>query len=216
MSYQSKFTIIREEYSGTPLDQDTIAADPFAQFARWLDEVLELEIPLGNAMTLATADAAGQPSARVVLLKEVDERGFVFFSNYNSRKGRELEDNPRAALLFWWPTLQRQVRVEGSVERIDTGESDAYFNTRPRPSNLSAMASPQSQVISDREWLEQRVAELSTYWADKELVRPEGWGGYRLVPGRFEFWQGRADRLHDRMCYSAGQDGRWSMDRLAP
>lgn len=216
MSYESKFTTIREEYSGTPLDRATIADDPFVQLARWLDDVLALGLSLANAMTLATADAAGQPSARIVLLKGFDERGLVFFSNYNSRKGRELDDNPRAALLFWWPPLQRQIRIEGAVERTGKDESDAYFAARPRASNLSAMGSPQSQVIPDREWLEGRVDELRTSWADKELVRPEGWGGYRLVPRVFEFWQGRADRLHDRLCYSLEHSGRWRIDRLAP
>jgi pyridoxamine 5'-phosphate oxidase len=181
-----------------------------------MDDVLELDVPLANAMTLATADATGQPSARIVLLKGFDERGLVFFSNYGSRKGRELENNPKAALLFWWQPLQRQIRIEGVVERTDKDESDAYFMSRPRASNLSAMGSPQSQVIPGREWLEERVAELGAYWADKELVRPEGWGGYRLVPRTFEFWQGRADRLHDRLCYSLDQSGRWCIDRLAP
>jgi pyridoxamine 5'-phosphate oxidase len=216
MSYESRFTSIREEYRGTPLDRETIADDPFVQLAGWMDDVLELDIPLANAMTLATADATGQPSARIVLLKGFDERGLVFFSNYSSRKGRELEDNPKAALLLWWQPLQRQIRIEGVVERTGRDESDAYFSARPRASNLSAMGSPQSQVIPGREWLETRVAELDAGWADEELVRPEDWGGYRLVPRAFEFWQGRADRLHDRMCYSLDQSGRWRIDRLAP
>lgn len=216
MTYDSKFQLIREEYSGTPLSEETIEPDPFRQFGRWLDDVLELDIPLSNGMTLATVDATGQPAARVVLLKSYDEHGLVFFSNYDSRKARELENNPKAAVLFWWQPLQRQVRIEGIVERIAKDESDAYFASRPRASNLSAMGSPQSRVIPGRQWLEEQVKDLSARWADKELVRPEDWGGYRLVPAHFEFWQGRPDRLHDRLCY-ARQDGEhWQITRLAP
>lgn len=216
MSQESKFLRLREEYSGIPLTEDSISVDPFQQFGRWFDEILELDIPMSNAMTLATVDRSGQPSARVVLLKACDGRGFVFYTNYTSRKGLELQDNPRAALLFWWPPVHRQVRIEGTVERVSLAESDEYFASRPRDSNLSAMASPQSQVVPDRRWLEERVSALRQSFAEQELARPADWGGFRLVPVRFEFWQGRPDRLHDRLCYSLEPAGGWRVARLAP
>ena len=216
MSHDSKLAGMRREYSGPPLTKESVAGDPFAQFTRWFDEVVAQEVPIGNGMTLATVDADGQPSARIVLLKSFDERGFVFFTNYGSRKGRELGNNPKAALLFWWEPLQRQIRIEGEVERVSDAESDAYFASRPRASNLSAMASPQSQPIPNRQWLQQRVAQLREQWAGKELERPPLWGGYRLIPRYFEFWQGRTDRMHDRVCYRLQRGGTWQLECMAP
>ena len=206
---------LREEYLGEPLDETTVAASPVEQFERWFTEVLEIDLPLANGMTLATTDAEGRPAARVVLLKAYDEHGFTFFTNYESSKSRALEATGLAALLFWWAPLHRQVRIEGAVERVSEGESDAYFATRPRDSNLSAMASPQSQVIEDRRWLTDRVMETRHAWAGKDLARPRQWGGYRVIPRSFEFWQGRGDRMHDRLCYRL-VDGGWVLERLAP
>jgi pyridoxamine 5'-phosphate oxidase len=206
---------LREEYEGEPLAAEDLVADPLAQLRSWLDRAAEAGLPLANGMTLATAGAGGQPSARVVLLKEIDRRGLVFFTSYESRKGRELAANPRAALLFWWPPLHRQVRVEGIVERIAPEESDAYFRSRPRDSNVSAAASPQSRVLASRRELEELVAEARRVAGDRELERPASWGGYRLVPHEVEFFQGRKDRLHDRLRYRLDR-GSWRIERLAP
>lgn len=212
---QSVFDRLRVEYEGKPLDEEDLAADPIAQFQRWFDDASAAELPLANGMTLATVDADGQPSARVVLLKGVDERGFVFFTSYESRKAKALEHGGVAALMFWWVPLSRQVRIEGQVERVSAQESDAYFATRPRDSNLSAMASPQSQVVPGRAWLVEQVAATRQTWDDRALERPAGWGGYRVVPRTVEFWQGRPDRLHDRLRYR--RDGSaWVIERLAP
>lgn len=206
---------LREEYDGTPLGEDTVAEDPIEQFRRWFQEASGRNIRIANGMTLATATPDGRPSARIVLLKHYDERGFVFFTNYTSRKGRELEENGSAALLFWWAELERQVRIEGDIERVSVEESDEYFRSRPRQSNLSAMASPQSQVVPGRAWLEHEVDKLSQAWTNQDLTRPLHWGGYRVVPGVFEFWQGRLDRLHDRLRYTRHRDA-WRLERLAP
>ena len=206
---------LREEYAGTPLTEAQVDSDPVEQFRRWLDDAVCAEMPLANAMTLATADASGRPSARVVLLKQADERGFVFFTSYESRKGRELEANAEAALVFWWPPLHRQVRVEGRVERLEAALSDAYFHERPYASNLSAVASPQSQPVSGREELEARVQAACERYPEGVLGRPATWGGYRLTPREIELWQGREDRLHDRLRYR--REGKaWRLDRLAP
>jgi pyridoxamine 5'-phosphate oxidase len=209
------FEKLREEYEGTPLDEAELAASPVEQFERWFAAAAAVGVAVANGMTLATVDERGVPAARVVLLKGVDARGFVFFTNYDSRKGRELDGTGRAALVFWWPPLSRQVRVEGSVERVSVAESDDYFATRPRESNLSAMASPQSQPVENRAWLSARVAEARQAWDGKALERPEHWGGYRVVPHRVEFWQGRRDRLHDRLCYLREGES-WKIVRLAP
>jgi pyridoxamine 5'-phosphate oxidase len=206
---------LREEYAGTPLHEGEVDADPIAQFRRWFDEAVRAQMPLANGMTLATADAQGRPSARVVLLKQADERGFVFFTNYESRKGRELSANPEAALVFWWAALHRQVRVEGRVERLEAEASDRYFGERPYASNLSAAASPQSRAVQSREELERRVEELRAARPEGALERPASWGGYRLVPRAVEFWQGREDRLHDRLRYER-DGGSWRLERLAP
>src|SRR4051812_31517986 len=167
-------------------------------------------------MTLATVGAQGRPSARVVLLRKLDERGFCFFTNYESRKGQELAANPWAALLFWWGRLERQVRIEGEVERLSEAESDAYYHSRPLGSQLGAWASPQSQVIANRDFLEERLAGLESEYADHAPPRPPFWGGYRLVPTVFEFWQGGPHRLHDRLRYQLQTDGSWQIERLAP
>lgn len=209
------FEALREEYEGTPLDEAALAASPIEQFERWFADAAAAGVQVANGMTLATVDEHGAPSARVVLLKGVDARGFVFFTNYESRKGRALESTGRAALVFWWPPLSRQVRVEGSVERVSAAESDAYFATRPRESNLGAMASPQSRPVENRAWLSERVAEVRRAWDGKPLERPVHWGGYRVVPHMVEFWQGRRDRLHDRLCYLREAES-WKIVRLAP
>jgi pyridoxamine 5'-phosphate oxidase len=205
---------LRKEYVRGRLTEAAADPDPIRQFAAWFAEAATAGVIEPNAMTLATATPDGWPSARMVLLKQFDERGFVFFSNYRSRKGAELAANPRAALCLWWPPLERQVRVEGTVERLGVAESRAYFASRPRGSRLGALASPQSAVIPSREALERRFAELeSAYPGDVPL--PEGWGGLRVVPDTIEFWQGRADRLHDRLRYRRDQGG-WTRERLAP
>lgn len=209
------FADLRKDYAGGPLDESEVAANPVEQFRRWFDEAVAAGIPMANAMTLATTSPEGRPTARIVLLKGFDDQGFVFFTNYESRKGRELEATGLAALLFWWEPLDRQVRIEGAVERVSDQESDTYFATRPRESSLSAMASPQSRVVDSRRWLTDRVLEVSREWAGKDLVRPPQWGGYRVVPACFELWQGRPDRLHDRLCYRLAK-GVWTIERLAP
>jgi len=210
-----RFDELRVEYEARGLSEADADPDPFVLLRIWFDEAIAAELPLANGMTLATCGRDGQPSARVVLLKEIDDRGLVFFSNYDSRKGRELAANPRAALVLWWIPLHRQVRIEGVVEQLSAEESDAYFSTRPRESNLSAMASSQSQVVRNRRRLEARVDELRQQWEGRELERPGVWGGYRLVPHQFEFFQGRADRVHDRLRYQARGET-WVIDRLFP
>lgn len=210
------FHELREEYRGAPLDERRVDPEPLALFARWFDDAVRADIRLANGMTLATVGPDGQPSARIVLLKSIDEHGLVFFTSHHSRKAGDLAGQPRAALLFWWMPLERQVRVEGTVEQVPGEISDEYFATRPRASNLSAMASPQSEVVADRRVLEDRVAELEVEWQGKDLERPPHWGGYRLAPAMFEFWQGRLDRLHDRVRYRRSDDGSWQIARLAP
>lgn len=191
-------------------------ADPVRQFADWFVQATAAGLAAPEAAALATATADGAPSARMVLVKAADERGFTFYSNYESRKGRELAANPRAALLFYWSELGRQVRVEGSVGRVTAEESAVYVRSRARGSQLSALASPQSRPVEGRAVLEQRVAELRDRYADRELPLPTAWGGFRLVPATFEFWQNRADRLHDRLRYTRQPDGLWTLERLAP
>ena len=205
---------IRTDYKKGALDDEHADADPIAQFGRWWDEALNSQLPEVNAMTLATADAGGVPSARVLLLKGYDERGFVFFTNYDSRKGRELAANPQAALLFFWPELERQVRIEGLVERIAAEESDAYYRSRPLASRIGAWASPQSEPIPSKAWLMGRAAEMGLRHG-LNPDRPPQWGGYRLRPEVMEFWQGRPSRLHDRLRYQRVGSG-WERTRLAP
>ena len=198
------------------LDERTADPDPLKQFQQWFDEARAKVSPLPEAMTLATTTTDGKPSARLVLLKQVDERGFVFYTNYRSSKARDLEANPFAALVFYWPQLERQVRVEGTVTRTSAAESDEYFRSRPRDSQIGALSSPQSEAIPNRDVLEQRLAELEKEYRDREVERPAHWGGYRLKPDRVEFWKGRPSRLHDRLLYERQADGSWIMKRLAP
>ena len=203
--------IFRSLDAMTPLSRGDLDPDPLVQFRRWFAEA-EVAVPAAEKMALATASADGSPSVRMVLMKQADEDGLVFFSHYPSRKGRELEENPRAALLFYWEPLGRQVRVEGTVARVSDTESDAYFATRPLGARLSAVASPQSRPVESREWLERRVAELA---AAGEPARPEWWGGFRLVPDAWEFWQHGDDRLHERFTYRREGEG-WAIERLGP
>ena len=198
------------------LDERDVDANPIRQFQIWFDEAVGRGLPLAEAMTLCTATTDGRPSARMVLLKGVAESGFVFYTNYRSRKARELDANPFAALVFYWEPLERQVRVEGRVTRISADESDKYFQTRPRESQFGAIASPQSEVIESREVLEQEFQELEEKYSDRTIERPAHWGGYRLVPERIEFWKGRPGRLHDRLLYELQADGSWNRSRLAP
>ena len=205
---------LRRQYSQGELDITSVHSDPIVQFGKWMDEVLAADIDEPTAMTLATADLSGKPSARMVLLKGYDDRGFVFFTNYESRKGREITANPRVALVLYWKELERQVRIEGTVTKVSAAESDEYFASRPPESRAGAIASPQSRVISDRKNLEDRMKELLTM-DEKDLVRPEHWGGFRVMPETVEFWQGRTGRLHDRILYTRTKKG-WKLQRLAP
>jgi pyridoxamine 5'-phosphate oxidase len=197
------------------LSEDRVQSDPVAQFAQWYERAQAVVKPLPDAVALATATPAGHPSLRMVLLKGFDAHGFVFYTNYRSRKGRELARNTRAALLFYWGELERQVRIDGRVEKLMARESDEYFATRPRGSQLSSWASPQSNVVAGRGPLERRYAAFARKYPDA-VPRPPQWGGYRLAPETFEFWQGREDRLHDRILYRRVRGGRWRIERLAP
>ena len=207
---------IRKDYRQQGLGEGDVDSDPFRQFRVWFDDAVNAGLLEPNAMTLATASRDGRPSARMVLLKGFDERGFVFYTNYESRKGRDLVETPYAALIFFWGDLERQVRIEGTVERVATEESDLYFHSRPEGSQIGAVASHQSQVIASREVIEQRVAELSEEYAGREIPRPAYWGGFRVVPESIEFWQGRPNRLHDRLRYRREDDGVWVIERLSP
>ncbi len=206
---------MRREYAQLGFSEAEAAPDPVAQFRKWFAEALEVDIPDPTAMTLATSTAGGHPSARTVLLKDVNEEGFAFYSNYDSRKAREMDENPHASLVFWWQPLDRQVRIEGEVSRLSGPLSDAYFALRPRGSQISAWASPQSDVMAGREALEQRGDEVRARYQGEDIPRPPNWGGYVLQPHSMEFWQGRPDRLHDRLRYSRAADG-WKIERLAP
>jgi len=198
------------------LDEGDLDADPFAQLSRWFEEAQASGNPQPDAMALATATADGRPSVRMVILKEVDRRGLVFYTNSRSQKGLELEANPRAAVALSWPELHRQARVTGTIEALSREESDAYFRTRPRDAQLSAMISRQSAPVESRAILEQRYAEAAARYRDQEVPLPEDWGGIRVVPEMFEFWQGRPSRLHDRLRYVRAADGTWTIERLQP
>lgn len=204
---------LRNEYKKRKLNKEDLNANPLEQFKLWLDEAINSGVEEPTAMTLATVDKESNPSARIVLLKFVNENGFAFFTNYNSKKGKELSDNPNAALVFFWPELERQVRVKGKVEKLDASISDEYFKTRPKESRISAIISPQSKPIPNREFLENKVKEFIT--KNSEIIRPPYWGGFILLPTEIEFWQGRENRLHDRFLYERKKK-RWKISRLAP
>jgi len=206
---------IRKDYTLKSLDISDVNNSPFEQFHQWLREAISAEALEVNAMTLSTLHADGYPNGRVVLLKELDY-GFVFFSNYQSEKGQELENHPKASLTFFWPELERQVRVMGTVEKISESQSDEYFLSRPKGSQIGAWASPQSHKIRSREVLEERLKEMQLRFEEEKLVRPPHWGGYRVLPHKIEFWQGRPSRLHDRILYEKNEAGAWTISRLAP
>lgn len=206
---------LRREYSLKSLNESEVSANPIAQFEFWLNEAIDSQLPEPNAMTLATSTFEGKPSARVVLLKQFNAEGFSFFTNYDSRKGKNLLQNPYAALVFFWPELERQVRIEGKVARVSDSESDKYFRTRPEKSKIGAWASPQSSVIPSRRYLENLMSDFDEEFHNKSIARPKNWGGYILKPTLFEFWQGRPNRLHDRIQYLFINE-KWVIERLAP
>ena len=207
---------IRKDYKLQSLTETDVAADPFTQFTTWWREAVNSHIEEVNAMTLATVTPEGKPDARIVLLKGYDEKGFNFFSNYNSRKGQELAAHPYASLVFFWKELERQVRIEGTIEILDGSESDAYHQSRPELSRIAAWASPQSQVIPGRQVLEDNVEKYRQQFTNGNIPRPPHWGGYKVIPQHFEFWQGRRSRLHDRLKYIKTETGEWQLVRLAP
>lgn len=207
---------IRKDYKMHSLNEQEVSKSPFKQFHQWFEEAIESSVDEVNAMTLATASAAGVPSARIVLLKGYDENGFVFFTNYNSYKGQDLAENPRACLVFFWKELERQIRITGLVQKVSPQESDEYFLSRPSGSRIGAWVSPQSQVIRDRKWLDENETAQLKKFEGKEITRPNHWGGYKVKPITIEFWQGRSNRLHDRIQYSLDEAGEWKVERLAP
>jgi pyridoxamine 5'-phosphate oxidase len=207
---------IRKEYKLHSLSENEVDRDPIRQFTRWWQETIASEIDEANAMTLSTASAQGKPFARIVLLKGYDNNGFVFFTNYESKKGKEIGENPRATLLFFWKELERQVRIEGTVEKVNEKDSDAYFSSRPLESRIGAWASPQSRIIESRETLEANVQKIKQQFPGENIPRPPHWGGYIVVPETIEFWQGRPNRLHDRILYTLIAQNNWSIQRLAP
>jgi len=207
---------IRKEYTQKALVESEMETDPIRQFNIWWQDAIEAKIIEVNAMTLATASADGMPSARTVLMKGFSEKGFIFFTNYNSFKGQQLSENPKASLLFFWKELERQVRITGIVEKLASEESNAYFQSRPRESQVGAVASPQSQVIESRQWLDEKYKEVDKQFKNITVEKPPHWGGYIVRPVIIEFWQGRPGRLHDRILYSLLEDASWKIERLAP
>ncbi len=216
MSADNSLTHIRKDYKMQSLLESDVADNPFIQFKKWWDEAIKSKIEEVNAMTLATCNNQGKPSARIVLLKGIQDDGFIFFTNYESRKGKEIENNPNACLVFFWKELERQIRIEGSVKKLSDAESDAYFIIRPEQSRISAWSSPQSQVIKNRDVLEENVAKYLQHFEDSTILRPPHWGGYIVTPNLIEFWQGRRNRLHDRIQYTVDKSGNWIIERLAP
>lgn len=213
---QNKIAGIRKDYSQKDLLETDVAADPIQQFGKWWKEVLAADIEEANAMMLATASMEAVPSARVVLMKGFDEKGFVFFGNYNSFKGQQISENPKACLVFFWKELEKQVRITGLVMKLSNEESDEYFCSRPEASRIGAWTSPQSQVIENRKWLDDQYRKLENEMKGTEIKRPQYWGGYIVKPVIIEFWQGRPSRLHDRIQYTLQDDGKWKIERLAP
>lgn len=206
---------LRREYSRDALDLESVDKDPFQQFHEWFNEALKAEVPEANAMTLSTVDEAGKPNGRIVLLKELDQTGFVFYTNYNSRKGAELANNPHAAIIFFWVELERQVRIQGAVEKVEEVTSENYFKSRPIGSQKGAWASPQSEPIQNKHLLTKNIQEIEKQYPDEDIPRPDHWGGYRVIPSAVEFWQGRPNRLHDRILYYCNNN-EWFIQRLAP
>jgi pyridoxamine-phosphate oxidase len=213
---QENLQNMREDYTSATLSENSVKADPIKQFGIWFDEALAANVPEGNAMTLATATGDGRPSARIVLLKGFYDEGFIFYTNYLSRKGKEISKNPLGALTFFWPSMERQVRIEGIIDKISKEESEKYFHSRPKESQIGALASPQSQEIPGRESLEKKWSELALQYEGKEIPKPSFWGGYILKPRLIEFWQGRPSRLHDRILYKKTDNKNWKKVRLAP
>jgi len=212
----AKIADIRKNYSKKKLSEIKANPDPMKQFAKWWKQAIKSNLEEANAMTLATASPDGLPSARIVLLKDFNEKGFIFFTNYKSFKGQQLAENPKACLLFFWKELERQVRITGLVEKISDEASSEYFYSRPLDSQLGAIASPQSQVIESREWLDEKFKQLKNKKGDNNIQRPSNWGGYIVKPVIIEFWQGRPNRLHDRLQYTLQENAEWKMERLAP
>jgi len=206
---------LRQEYRAAELAESDVDKNPFIQFGKWFKEALDALLYEPNVMTLATADLTGKPSARILLLKGFDENGFVFFTNYSSKKGKEMEENPQASMVFFWPELERQVRIDGLITKVAEQVSEDYFHSRPKGSQIGAAASPQSTIIPNRELLQNRVNELTATYTDQEVPKPAHWGGYLLEPTHIEFWQGRPSRLHDRITYT-NVNGAWAINRLAP